>query len=59
MNKLIGTYKSTSLVVMQVDRGARVVTIFQRVHKLFSDSFSKVNIVTATSPNPSTTTFEI
>lgn len=43
---------------MQVDRCARVMPIFQRVHKLFGDLLPKSNIVTASSPNPPYTAWD-
>lgn len=44
---------------MQVDCCAWVVSIFQRVHKLFGDLLSKRHIIAAASPNPPFTTWTI
>lgn len=56
-NRKIISYQSACLIVVQVDCGARVMPIFQRVHKLFGDLLSKCCVITAASPNPSSATW--
>ena len=54
-----GGYLATGLIVVEVHGGSRVLSGLQRVHKLFGNGLAKANVVTAPSPEPPMTTWEV
>lgn len=51
------SYQPARLVVVQVDRCARIVSAFERIHNFFGDLFSKHRVITTATPDPSSATY--
>lgn len=53
------SYQPARLVVVQVDRCARIMSAFERIHNFFGDLFSKHRVITTATPDPSSATYTI
>lgn len=51
------TYTSSRLVIVEVHSGSGILPRLQSIDKLFRNPFPKFNIITASSPNPASTTY--